>query len=111
MEMQVVLREELHCIKQSGELAVVATGCVAPDLFSIAQKLGSVMVSALNSMANESPHPLKVADLSGRQEDKEEQVSADVLAHDLSQFVVVPDRHRIVVLSGQVRNNSWAKPS
>ena len=55
--------------------------------------------------------PLVVADLGSRQEDKEEQVSSDVLAHDFSQFVVVPDRHRVVVLSGQVRNNSWAKPS
>ena len=91
--MQVVLREELHCIKQSGELAVVATECVASDLFNIAQELGSVMVSTLKSMANQSPHLLKVADLSSRQEDKEEQVSSEVLAHDLSQLIVVPDRH------------------
>ena len=69
--MQVVLREELHCIKQSGKLTVVATECVAPDLLDIAQKLGSVVISTLNSLANESPHPLVVAPRGIRQEDKE----------------------------------------
>ena len=58
--MQVVLREELHGIKQSGKLAIVSTECVAPDLLDITQELGSVMVSSLNGMAYKTPHFLIV---------------------------------------------------
>ena len=93
--MQVVLREELHCIKQSGKLAVVSTECVAPDLLDITQKLGPVVVGTLNVMAYKAPHFLIVTrqHWSGCQKHKEEQVSSEVLAHNLSQLIVVPDRH------------------
>ena len=106
-----VLREELHCVKQSGEPAVVATESEASELLDITQKLGSVMVSTFYGLANKSPHSLVVSGRDSRQEDKEEQVSSDVLAHNLSQFVVVSDRHSIVALSGQVNYDSWAEPS
>ena len=68
------------------------------------------MVGTFYSLANESPHSLVVSGRDSRQEDKEEQMSSDVLAHDFSQFVIVSDRHRIVALPGQVSYSSWAKP-